>query len=71
MITSADIYAKEITALELREYFAQQGILLRMLEGDKRIFSQIERVNKEYRSSFKSLQEGLIERKEVLYVNYI
>lgn len=64
LVIDSDIYAKEITALELREYLKTQGIRMRMLEGDKCIIPQIELINKEYRGSFKPLKEGLIERKE-------
>lgn len=64
LVIDSDIYAKEITSLELREYFTKQGIRMRMLDGDKRIVPQIERINKEYRDSFKPLKEGLIQRKE-------
>ena len=64
LVIDSDIYAKEITALELREYFTKQGIRMRMLDGDKRIISQVELINKEYRGSFKPLKEGLIDRNE-------
>ena len=64
LIVDSDIYAKEITALELREYFIKQGIRMRLLDGDKRIIPQVELINKEYRYSFKSLKEGLIDRNE-------
>ena len=64
LVIDSDIYAKEITALELREYFTKQGIRMRMLDGDKRIIPQVELINREYRGSFKSLKEGLIDRNE-------
>lgn len=64
LIVDSDIYAKEITALELRNYFTNQGIRMRLLEGDKRIIPQLKLINKEYRHSFKPLNEGLIERNE-------
>lgn len=64
MVIDSDIYAKEITALELREYFTKQGIRMRMLDGDKRIIPQVELINREYRGSFKPLKEGLIDRNE-------
>lgn len=64
LIVDSDIYAKEITALELRDYFTKQGIRMRLLDGDKRIISQVERINKDYRESFKPLKEGLIYRNE-------
>lgn len=64
LVVDSDIYAKEITALELREYFIKQGIRMRLLDGDKRIIPQVELINKEYRGSFRSLKEGLINRNE-------
>lgn len=64
LVVDSDIYGKEITALELKEYFVNQDINMRMLNGDKRILPQVELVNKEYRGSFKPLKEGLIDRKE-------
>ena len=63
-IVDSDIYAKEITAVELRDYFAKQGIRMRLLDGDKRIIPQVEIINKDYRNSFKPLKEGLIDRNE-------
>ena len=64
LVVDSDIYGKEITAFELREYFQKQSIHMRMVNGDKRILPQMELVNKEYRGSFKPLKEGLINRKE-------
>ena len=46
-IVDSDIYAKEITAVELRDYFAKQGIRMRLLDGDKRIIPQVEIINKD------------------------
>ena len=64
LVVDSDIFAKEITALELRNHFIKQGIRMRLLDGDKRIIPQVELINKEYRDSFKPLKEGLIDRNE-------
>lgn len=64
LLIDGDIYGKEITAFVLREYLSKQNIHMRMFDGDRRIIPQIERVNKEYRNSFKPLKEGLIDRTE-------
>lgn len=64
LVADSDIYAKEITALELRDYFTKQGIRMRLLDGDKRIIPQIKLINKDYRACFKPLKEGLIDRNE-------
>lgn len=53
LVVDSDIFAKEITALELRNHFIKQGIRMRLLDGDKRIIPQVELINKEYRDSFK------------------
>ena len=64
LVIDSDIYAKEITASVLREYFSKQDIRMRIFDGDNRIIPQVELINKEYRASFKLLKEGLIDRKE-------
>lgn len=51
LVVDSDIFAKEITALELRNHFIKQGIRMRLLDGDKRIIPQVELINKEYRDS--------------------
>ncbi len=64
LIIEGDILGTEITASFLREYFEKQGIVMRVLEGDRRIVPQLKSVNNEYRKCFKTLREGLIERSE-------
>ena len=63
-IEKGNILGKEITILTLRELFVKKNIEMRLLDGDKRIVPQIDRLNKEYRSYFRPLREGLIERYE-------
>ena len=64
LINDCDIYGKEIDSLFLRNYFKSQNISMRMLEGDKRVFSHIELINQEYRKNFQVLEDGLIDRRE-------
>ncbi len=63
-IVMEDILGKEITQTVLIEYFTKQGITFRLKDGDKRILPRISEVNQEYRENFRSLQGGLIFRKE-------
>lgn len=63
-IEKGNILGKEITILTLRELFVKKNIEMRLLDGDKRIVPQIDRLNREYRSYFRPLREGLIERYE-------
>ncbi|MBO5336863.1 MAG: hypothetical protein J6A94_07035 [Lachnospiraceae bacterium] len=63
-IIDGDILGKEITASILLDYLAGQKIELRLMDGDKRIIPQMIAINQEYRTSFKSLKEGLIQRRE-------
>ena len=63
-IEKGNILGKEIAILTLRELFVKKNIEMRLLDGDKRIVPQIDRLNKEYRSYFRPLREGLIERYE-------
>lgn len=63
-IVEGNILGKEITAGLLIEYFERHNLVMRLLNGDKRIIPLIKSVNEEYRKSFKSLKEGFIERPE-------
>ena len=63
-IEKGNILGKEITILTLRELFVKKNIEMRLLDGDKRIVPQIDRLNREYRSYFRPLREGLIGRYE-------
>lgn len=64
LVVNTDIYGKEITEKFLEKYFENHDIQVRMLDRDKRIFSQIKIINEEYRNSFKPLKEGMIYRNE-------
>lgn len=64
LIVDGDIWGKEITASVLFEYFSKQNVVMRLMDGDKRITPQINVINQKYRDSFKALKEGLIARDE-------
>ena len=63
-VIDGDIMGKEITEQILLDYLMVQHIKLRLMDGDKRIVPQIFTINKDYKSSFKPLKEGLIQRTE-------
>lgn len=63
-VTMEDILGKEITQSVLFDYFIKQGIVFRLQDSDKRIAPRISEANQEYRENFRSLQDGLIYRKE-------
>lgn len=65
LVADSDVYGKEITVLTLRRYLQEQKISMRIIEADQRIYSKIECINREYRDSFRSLKEGLLERTEI------
>ena len=64
LIIDSNIYGKEITASVLRQYFVKHGIHMRMLDVERRILPQIDKINREYKDCFKPLREGLIDRSE-------
>lgn len=64
LVVDKEILGKDITGLELRQYFQENNIQFRMFDGDKSIYSKIELLNDEYRQSFMPLKDGLIARKE-------
>ena len=59
-----DILGEEITQSVLCDYFTNQGIVLRLKDGDKRIAPRINEINQEYRENFRTLQGGFIYREE-------
>lgn len=59
-----DILGEEITQSALCDYFTNQGIVLRLKDGDKRIAPRINEINQEYRENFRTLQGGFIYREE-------
>lgn len=63
-VVMEDRLGKEITQSVLFDYFIKQGIVIRLKDGDKRIAPRINAINKEYRENFRSLQGGLVYRKE-------
>ena len=64
LVVTKDILGKEITQSMLYDYFKNQKIEFRLRDGDDRIAPRINKINQEYRETFKPLQEGLIDRKE-------
>lgn len=64
LVVTKDILGKEITQSLLYDFFKVQKIELRLRDNDDRIVPRVNEINQEYRETFKSLQEGLIERKE-------
>lgn len=63
-VVTEDIWGQEITVSKLQDYLICQNIVLRVLDGDKRIMPQITALNQEYRTGFKCLKAGLIHRTE-------
>lgn len=64
LVVTKDILGSEITQSMLYDYFKNQKIEFRLRDNDDRIAPRINEINKEYRETFKPLQEGLINRKE-------
>ena len=64
LVVTKDILGNEITQSMLYDYFKNQKIEFRLRGNDDRIAPRINEINKEYRETFKPLQEGLIDRKE-------
>lgn len=64
LVVTKDILGKEITQPILYDYFKNQKIEFRLRDSDDRIAPRINEINREYRETFKPLQEGLIDRKE-------
>lgn len=64
MIVSKDILGKELTQVVLVNYIEKKNIKFQLREDDGRIVFRIKELNQEYRESFRTLQEGLIHRKE-------
>lgn len=65
-VIDGDILGKEITAPVLLDYLSKQKLKLRLMDGDKRILPRIAAINREYRSGFKPLKGGLLQRNEFL-----
>lgn len=63
-VVMEDILGIEITQSVLLDYLKNQGITIRLKDGDKRIAPRISEVNREYRDNFRPLQGGLLHRKE-------
>lgn len=64
MIVSKDILGRELTQIALIDYIEKKNIKFQLREDDGRIGFRIKELNQEYRESFRTLQEGLIHRKE-------
>lgn len=64
MIVSKDILGRELTQIALIDYIEKKNIKFQLREDDGRIGFRIKELNREYRESFRTLQEGLIHRKE-------
>lgn len=63
LIVKGDILGKEITQTNLTNYFEKQGIIFRLIDGDKRVKPKLRVINQEYKDNFKPLQGGLVHRK--------
>lgn len=63
-VANEDIYGSEITLLTLKKFLEKQKLVLRLRDGDETIAPLIEKFNREYRSCFRPLKEGLLDRRE-------
>ena len=63
-VKTENVLGMEITQQVLFDYFKKQKLVLRLMEGDRRSAPRIHEMNQEYRGNFKSLQGGLVHRKE-------
>lgn len=59
-----DILGVEVTQPYLLNYLKEQGIEMRLRDGDDRILPRLAQLNQEYRDAFKPLKGGLVYRKE-------
>ncbi|WP_458408234.1 hypothetical protein [Anaerotignum sp.] len=60
-----DIWGQKIDLFMLNSYFKRNEIEYRFLERDERVLPQINLLNEEYRRSFISFKNGIVNRKEV------
>lgn len=63
-IIDGDICGQNITVEVLHKIFDKKGITLSGINSDNMIYPRIKLLNQEYRESFKTLNGGLINRKE-------
>lgn len=64
LVVMGNVLGKELTQSVLLDFCREQGIMLRLRDGDPRVAPRIDEINREYKASFRPLQGGLIHRKE-------